>query len=493
MQNSYEQTYANHVVGNTAGIRIVNFYAIPSKDNYNDMYSRSYGMNVNSGIIITMEDLFHRSHVKQGAPLNAVDVARRLPNVFGVKPVVDKMTNIVHGWGTRRLMFILVAESMVGGGTMLNYIQGYTEYHDPSFTGKLDPHMKFYINSVTNVDNKIDPMTGRKVVRPISSFNVLTDHTIESVHSPAYLSPQQESMMMIRPSDILDHIDHGKMYEESPDVNIYNYAAAYGGNENVVCSKVNNNPITHFTRTVNGVISGKSMSDFSHDMSDVLSNASSAVSEDNILSTAFIAAIYNITGNASMSWFTLDLLDHIDPNASLNVYNDGQFVDTSYTYIDSNNSEVLHKSNIESTIAYEIAQSVPSFMASNLLAEFAFSITNITGVPIVAESHAASFIDDMDITSFVAKVRNHVLYILYPTISKESLLTIDAQVYCNILGDTNIYLSVNNAPHIMYRFPTFADSLYNSNITTADNRSMISNDVGTFIDLTYQNYDHISY
>lgn len=474
-------------------IRIKRLYLVPTKNNYKDPYLRSYTLNATHQDLNNLENIFNQSGVGNHSRIDDMTIARNLPNIMSISGSVNGKTGIANGWGTQRLRFIMEVESDSGGVTTVSYVQGYSEYHDPSISGRIDPNMKFFINSITNVTKTVDPMSGYPIVRPSSTFNLITDSFGGETYAGGVES--NSDLKLIRPLDIVDEIYNAEMYGNNDSITTVNFAGNYTGNTSV-SDRANNNPLKHFTKTINSFITAKSMSEMSHDTNDILRTASNTLAETNVLATPFIAALYNLTGIPTPTTFDLNMLQTFSPDLSNNTFVAEQNTDialSTNTILDSDVTEDLYKNNIETVMATTIAQSVSGMLIENLLSVIDFSVTNITGMPVVGISNAQSFIEGIDLTSYINKVQTRIEYILFPEISSSNQLLVEVFVHVDVLGDANISVSVNNQPHTVFRFPAFADSLYSPIISNSDNKSLMANDFSDVMDRTYTGAATITY
>lgn len=484
-------------VNNINNIHIKSLYLVPTKEVYKDPYIRSYTLNANNQDLDNLETLFNQAGVGNHNRIDEMTIARNIPNIMSLSGTVTGKTGIAYGWGTQRLRFIMVVESTSNGMDIVSYVQGYSEYHDPSFSGKIDPNMKFFINSITNITRIMDPQTGYPIIRPDSTFNLITDAFGNESYTNT--TEQQADLKLIRPLDVVDEMYNTEMYGNNDSIATINYAGNYSGNTSI-SDRMNANPLNHFTKTVNSFITARSMAAMSHDTNDILKTASNALTETNILATPFIAALYNLTGIPSPTTFNLNLLQSLSPDLPTNTFVAEQNTDipvATNTILDSAYTEDLYKNNIETIMATTIAQSVSGMLIENLLSVIDFSVTNITGTPVIALSYAQSFIEGLDSTSYITSYINKVLarieYVLFPEISSSNQLLLEIFVHVHVLGDANVSISVNNQPHVLYRFPAFADSLYNPVISNSDNKALMANDFANIIDRTYTGPQQVQY
>jgi hypothetical protein len=141
-------------------LRVVSFICIPSDVSYKDVYQRTYSINGSHGAIDEISRVFNESNVNLYGKISDITMAKVASSVIGLSNRVTGMADIPNGWNQRRLQFMMAVELTDGDITHISYIQGYSEYHDPSLTGRIDPNMRFFINSVTDVQRRIDPVSG---------------------------------------------------------------------------------------------------------------------------------------------------------------------------------------------------------------------------------------------------------------------------------------------------------------------------------------------
>jgi hypothetical protein len=138
----------------------------------------------------------------------------------------------------------------------------------------------------------------------------------------------------------------------------------------------------------------------------------------------------------------------------------------------------------ENLKANTIAHAINAYMIENLLTSIDISFTNIGYEPTVVPSNATSFIEGIDKIGYVNRVIAKVRNILLPMISDAGQTIVEAAVHADLLGDTSVLISLNLNPGILFRFPTFADSLYVPVVTTAGNRASVVSDFGSIFDQT---------
>lgn len=461
-------------------VEIKKMYLITTRG-YNDIYRRSYNLHTTPDTLTKLENLMNNPNaVTSTGELNELALANELPNIMTMSDRTSGNVAIANGWNTVRLAFIMEVDAIIDGSVLTSYIQGYSEYHDPSISGMIDPEVVFHINSINTVTKMVDPITGQWVSRPYKNFNIIKD----SFGNSSYEEVVDTELKLIRPSDVMANIQNTIAFDNDLS-NVRNYTDNIVGSVNT-SSRGNNNPMKHFATTVNGYLIGKNLTAIGYnDDSDVYRMAGVQVSDASLSSVPFLTELYKLTGVPSPTTFTMNILSKMDMNIANKVTlieRDDTIVKNNYTALDSENTEVTYKPTIESIIATNILHTLNDLLVENLLLEVALGCTNITGVPVTAVSNVKSFITGIDVTSYINKVVTNIEHMLMPTITRNGLLVVDFMVDSNILLDTTISISVNNQPPVLFRFPTFADSLYVPVITTEEHSGMISRDMGLVLD-----------
>jgi hypothetical protein len=467
-------------------ININRLIMIPTRKIYDDIYQRSYTLDANTGTLMKLEAIFQNNQVRSNTLLDNTTVAQTVPEVIKLSGMPTGMATIANGWRTQRLLFLLEAENIIGGVTHIIYVQGYTEYYDPTITGIIDPNMLFYINSITEV-MRVPKSNGGYDIIPRNTYNVITDEYTGNRHLE--VGTMDNDLSLIRPKDVIETMMIESMYG-SDTSSIINTASNVVGNVSV-SAKAHNDPSKYFTNTVNAYLDAKSIVDTnSTDYESILRQASSLVAETGLFGekVGLIHAIHQITGDLRPTTFTLNILQMIDPmlsNKSTLIDNSRDFMNTAYLNpLDSDVTANQLQPIQENLKANTIAHAINAYMIENLLTSIDISFTNIGYEPTVVPSNATSFIEGIDKIGYVNRVIAKVRNILLPMISDSGQTIVEAAVHADLLGDTSVLISLNLNPGILFRFPTFADSLYVPVVTTAGNRASVVSDFGSIFDQT---------
>ncbi len=471
MNGQQNNLYSAQIFDSPA-VNITRLILIPTKE-YNDVYRRPYEMNINAGVLSTLENVIGKQ-LERNNSVTAMALAATTPDIMKMSDVPTSMVNIANGWNTSRLRFLMEVESDNDGATMISYIQGYTDYHDPSMFGRIDPRMPMHINSITNVIRTVNNI-GNVNTRVNSSFNVLHDP-----YSSSYtIENTTMKHRLLRPKDVADGIDSIALSDSG--VPITDNRSIYGASAQE--SKRNNNiGVQHVADVINSFALGKEMTDIGYDVTDMYNVASSGLTENNISTVPFIEALAATTGIIGTVDFDLELLSKINPNLEsvlTLVDNNTQMISNSPTGIlDTMNTERLDTVSMETTIANTISESVTSLLVDEMLSTISFSITNMTpnSEYAIAVSDVKSFIHGIDVASFADRFLNKFKALIMPGVTKNGLLGVDIFISSDVLGETTVAVGLNGNPPIVYRLPTFCNSLYTSMVGDENSYNVLVED-----------------
>jgi len=464
-------------------IRIHKMFCIPTEHSYQTMYKRNFSLGVSQNNVDMLESYFINQGVQNNAELSMTSAATNLAGIVKLSSKPDGVVDIPNGWDTQRLMFVLVVDEEVSTTLMLtHYIQGYSEYYDPSHIGTLDPNAVYYINSVTTVTRTRNSATNAISSRVTSTYNVVSDPT----GNMSYQSVTDPSVMleMIRPSDIITNIYANELYGNSnAALNVKTSSITNSGN---VSSKANNDPLKYFTNTVNSVIKGKCIDVGGNNYESILTNANGLVAEQAITNNSFMRSLAGVTGVLEPWCFTLNHLTTIDPTTSskVTVVDNSQIVrdPTTTTMLDTNNTESMLNYTAETDVVQTFVNTITTAMSENLITVASGIVTNVTGTPVVTISNIQSFLEGVDITPYGNSLINYISSVIMPQLSLNNLRIIDIAFECDLLGDSTVSVCVDSQPQVIFRLPTFADSLYSPVVATPTAKEAVIDDFEGIVD-----------
>ncbi len=472
-------------VTKSRNIVISKMLCVPTEHTYNEMYQRSFSLGLAPGEIGGMQDYFYTQGVDKNNQLSMTSAAPALGNVIKLSTTPTGKVLIPHGWGTQRLMFLMAVEEYLSDTVALtHYIQGYSEYYDPSHVGTLDPNANYFINSITTITRTRYVHNNMVDSRVTATYNVVYDpmggSSYQNVAEPGM---HQE---LIRPTDIMANLYAGNLHANNPDVslNVRTGSITNGAN---VSKRNNNDPLRYFTDTVNAVIVGKSINVGHNTPENVLSNANGMVAEQPITNNGFIYELARITGNFEPSSFTLSTLTALDPavSAKITLVNSGSLVrdpTATTTMLDTHDTESMLNYTEDAEVAQSFINSLTSVMSDNLTTVISGTVTNLHGQPLTTISNIQSFLEGVDITPYGNRIINYVNSVIIPQISINNLRLVSIVFDCDLLGDTAVSISLDNNSPVIFRLPTFADSLYTPILTNEATKEAVLGDFEVLVD-----------
>ena len=464
-------------------INIKDIKLIPTKSSYDNMYRRSFTTNFDGETAGALAAV--ASKYKYGSSIPDQAVANVLNNVINFAPVLadNKPIDIPYGWNTQRMRFIMEVDSLhVSGSMATSFIQGYTEYYDPSITGKIDPNMLFYINSITNVITTIDPINGSVSVYPSSTINVLYN----SNGVATYEEIVSESNSLIRPADMVSGLVLNNMFPDAVDNGYMNDLSGVLTSNTVTSKRSNNDTTKYLNSLLTQYKTAQVNTDITNNDIDILNNASVSLVDPDVTATPFIMALHVKTGEIAPSSFTLNLLASMDSNVNNKItlitsgeadYNVASMYNTIF---DTNITANMFQPVPELLKANVIQASLLSYMLDNLMSKLVISFNNQTGINMAAPLFGNSLITNLSseyLIRYMEKIRIQVENVLMPKISDGGYTILDIHVDADVLGDTTIAISLNNRAPMVYRFPTFSDSLYSPMVTSSMYKQLMSQDI----------------
>lgn len=483
--------------GKDYNCRVKKIILIPTNEGgYQNVMQRSFTLNASAAELRKLEAAFAANNVGLNNNISESAISKAVPSLVSLNSIPLGTAEIVNGWGTRRFRFLLVTETTsVNGSISESYIQGYSEYLERSASGKIDPNMFFHINSITNVNKLIDPVTNSYHTRVTSTFNIISNKFGGSKYQEV---EGNTDFQLIRPTDILNGIRHVDLYDNK------NFLL---DNTNRISSQANTskrsntNGMEYLTNTLNKFIDAKSLASTSYDRSDIFKDAMDNLSEHVLGSVPLLFAISDITGEYTPSSFTINLLKMIDPNTENRII-DPSFGSSGFgtmnnlstpNFINTFNTSEMVNPKLETLIVLKTINTINSLMCDNMFSVLGLMITNVNGFYEVVPGAFDSFIDGLNddqkikaLNRIIAKVKE----ILLPDITNLNNIVLEMSFYSDMLGDTVVGIKLTtgytlNQEEVIYRLPTFADSLFTPMVSNTGSKNVLQEDFSNITELTY--------
>lgn len=457
---------------------------------YQPLYNRAYTLDANYNTVGKLQSVINPdSNVSTPKAVSDATVAQFIPEIISLNPAASKASHIPNGWETERFRFIMEVEIGVAGQTYIHYYQGYSEFLDMSYNGNIDEHMRFFINSVSITHKQYNPITGLPMYTGTQNFQLLRS---ESGLNMVELDTLDTTL--IRPVDILKSIDLENTHGNGNGLHIINKTADLRNDISLRNSKANNNPYTYFTNIINSVSKAAvgahnlgpdtALQPGPRDIYKAAHEELSLSSLNNYRDT-FLIYLGQQTNRRIAEDFTLADLQRIMPtvaNVITLVTDTGH--NSNFNFINSEYTSGTLQPTPENIKAIHIANTIPSLMGRFLLTKCQFTYNNETGEDVIYVT-ADSIFQDINLLENLDRLENKILTTVIPMLKDHGQSIVRASVSSDSLGDTDISISVNGQPDIIYRFPTFADGLYAPVITNTIQSQAVKNDFRNVLETCY--------
>ena len=462
-------------------VKIHKLLLVESK-RYKDMWLRPYEMNVTHEDTNRVENIVARSlHMGRGGTgTNNIQglVNNEMPNILTPSSMVSGRADIIHGWDEKRFKFVLIVEIKQPQATnsIINYIQGYTEFLGISQSDHIDENMRLYTNSVIKLSRTVDSHTGQVITIPLTSFNVVNDETRQN--DSAY-----DSLKLARPADIAMNVASVKDLDNGVDVISMSNIGSVNGSELV--NKSSLLPNDHVSSTIKNAIDSKFANGMIGSDGDVVDSMVGNMMTPSLYHIDFFKTILNIKGQGND--FTIHDLKMIEPDiahviepimgnaiSNINIPHELLTEDTAETY----------DSSLESRVSLIVHEAVSVILNESVLNNIVFEVDNNNGVPDGQILDAGSYVDGLHIPVYANKFLSMFIQRAWNTISNNNHTIVSVLVMGMVESDTTVVITLDGRPPITYRYPTFADSKFLPIIMDNSRLELMSEDYNQLIDAT---------
>jgi len=447
---------------------------------YNTQYVRPYETTMTQDVVNVLTDRVMRSSDQRitGTMLSGLTGGFIRPQA-----TPEAEIKIVNGWTEKRIRFLLELEVTFNvGGSVTQYVQGYTDFPGVTMNASIAQDMVFYVNSIIQT-RKVHQQTplGIQTIENVSeNTHVLASNTWQNMYQPG----QQR---LLRPEDVFSNIslNHIPGHESN---NAYGRNTVHDSRtalrqEAVKSRRSNGLAGTYASSIMDSYSLASSLTEFGETENNILSKSRGTVTEPVAAVDPFLSAMTSITGRVVSNHFTFSELQKLDQNVS-NV--------TNYTVTGPTQMSSVHQSGMTAQwggtdrltqVASILSQSIPAVMMDLMLNRVMFKSTNhdITGQMNTVIFEGKSF-SNMDLTRnfelFKHRLHNEILYDI--TFGNSISYSIDMRV--DLLGETHLCISLEGQPAFDFVTPSFADNLIVPVITT--NAQTVSQLASDFESLT---------
>lgn len=441
---------------------------------YNQQYSRPYNTVMDGDVLKLIGNKLESSPNKV---VNANTFAGITSSFMAPQAAPDGNVNIVNGWNSKRIRFILTIEfSAQLSGKQTHYILGYTDFPGISHSGHFAPDMVFYINSIVQTKKSYvhTPMGVREVETVSDASQILAENNFTNIYNPV----QRYTM---RPEDIVTGMATSHLVSGYNDDDI-NYEAAVVHNtgamlrqEAMKSRRSNNLASTYVANLINGLTRGIQSNHFGDPDSPNSDIKTLEVARSHLLDPTapidpFLHMLSGITNRVAGNSFTFGQLTQFDPNVD-NVSNHFIVPPAQIGSIhQAGSTSHWNGSDISTQAAAILSQSVPAIMMDMLVSKVVFVSTNhvVGSQPHTNITYGASFSNSEEALNwqmFAARLEREVL----SNITFNFSMGYRVEMHVDLLGETFIQIQIGSNGTYDYMAPSFCDNLLTPVVTTQRN------------------------
>lgn len=460
-QGSEFSNLMNHFNSTIPGTRInIERMYIQESGSYGEQYLRPYSYN---GSIDQIDNLARRvNEIRRSNPLAPITgglVAGATQSLLEVNSNWERPIQIPTGWDTRRFRFMMRVEIPKKFGMEIYLVQGYSEYAETSYTGRIDDNLVFFINSMIRLNQTVtQDHNGMRQVNEVVVENV---HVIDGRYVSDQTSHASRAVYTMRPLDIFNGIQ----------TNYYTSTqSAYDNHQTVdfstdhstdtITSRRNNQlPSGYIGRLLENYQVAKTYESYGQGTENVHSRALQSSYEPQAMENPFVSAISNLQGLPCVTHFTLGILRRLDPSLTGDRVIHMQ-LDQTIRLTEPGDSVDWKDVGIYTHIAAKISSAISGLMVDCMFSEIGFEINNMTTDGSVFMRYlSGKSMTSADASVFFGNFQARFLTEVMPSISQNGQIPVAFIAYSALGHETTIQLSLDGEPYVKYITPTFCDAL----------------------------------
>jgi hypothetical protein len=440
-------------------VKIVRVLFTPT-GSHNPQFQRPYHLtnNVDNNMVDTLRQVTQEGqHITPGA------LAPYAGSILRPSADVYWDSNIISGWDTPRLRFMMEVEIQNQTGLVKQYMSGYTNYqgyHRNLSQVTFDPDMQLVVNRVLSLN--LGTQGGIRLAG--------SDRVLSGEYNPTFGMGGGETVTLgLRPEDVFSimQIAGPGNYSEP----VIDGRTAFAGNTPKFSTIANDLPNQYLSRVLKGSlpIHNISASDsMATPYGDTLDRAIGHYAEMSINQNRILHQIIQNGGFQEGCSFTYKCLMEIGSNHG-NLDDRVSLIEPS---TNENFQMPLHQagasanwnaSNTEGIIAQVISSQVPALMSDHFLTKVAFSATNRTVTReflVDLQGAPSSWLPTPDMIKFATNsFINRLIHEILTGLSINNAVDFNIRVMIDMYGETHIFASVMGGPEQYFCAPSFADSL----------------------------------
>ena len=466
---------------------------------YQEQFIRPYDLSVSHDDLNNLEKVVSTALNRPNMSIKPTELVNKVNLLEPMSTPIAK-SEIIGGWRQERAVFLMSARWIdpYTGSEEVLYLTGYSDYPEINpLTGTADEKMRLYPNTAILLYKVLTP--NGPMLKIKDSFTIEYETNSDKLTITRDDS-FQDTNLLIRPYDTLSVIENS--------MESFNTIPLESSIMNInTIDRTDLIPVNHLATTINGILQGTLMNSGTYD-TDTVTYGKLATRKVNLKELEFFRKLLQQLGptpglSFPLGWlFKLDktmtsqklfIANYMGGDNTLQALGTGQMVSNENIFsanipmiLTSDIGENAGDATLESKIAVLVRDAVSSLLAKNILLDISFSITNNLPVDDMLFQPYFAFpaVDGINTVALVEKFKVEFLNLIAPQLTKNGKLIIDMDVYSSVTGDTKIAISINGNEKRLYRFPTFADSLYNSLLADKNTFIKVTQDYKTIVDQT---------
>lgn len=457
------------------GIRMSKLLMVRSAT-YNDQVARPYQTNVDGIMLNQLREATQGGHQTNAGSLAGVAGAILRPQANAAANI-----QIANGWETHRFRFLMELElPMQFGGGMKQVMTGYSDYFAVTADGKhIDPGMRLYFN------NSIATQIASSTLEGIGTIQQMRVADASHILIPpagygAGVVPA--AMQTMRPEDVMNAISTSAI----TDGDVMDFRTTFAVAPVKKSRRTNCVAPEYMSRVISAIDQAHRIDGSNLDHASVYQEARSTVREALPSQDIFLAILQQRSNYLQTGYITYGELCAIFPETEhvRTTVMPGNTAQQHLATPDRGSSEYWHIPTNEAVAATIMSHACSAIMMELMLTRTVFVATNMTlNSQIDIQMRAADgFSQNIDMSPYLQRFIHRMTTEVLADITRNNMFQLWMEVSCNILGDTQISVSLNGGPKILYITPSFCDGLI-SPVIAADNQALST--MGHDIELMY--------
>lgn len=433
--------------------KITKLFFVPT-GSYHDMALRPYNLHVSGDSLDRLSaatDGFRNLSTGSFAGV-AGSILRPMTQSVGT-------LSIPNGWNEQRYMFMMEvvhynngASDFEDSSTRVQYISGYTDFSgDASYTGRIDPGMRMYLNTVINTRE----FRGQHR-RGISANRYLQQNAGQH-------GQYGEQYFAMRPRDVCQTVGNSGLGDHVA----VDFRTTLSSRP--LMSNVRNDlPTDYMARTFQSYQLAMHTADVQDDIPTLMSNVASSTGDEAALDDPFIMNLHRNTELAEGSCFAYgelctlfpgtDDVAHIVPPTEMLTR------DIGFAQHTPANSSNWVGSNSETVVSTIVGSSVPALMTDAMLTQVSFYISNdtVNGQPTMEWlSQPQSFMMvGEDLENQATYFTNRMLQEIFRDLTNNGNMTLSLSLFSDlVMADTRLEVQIDGGDVVPFCVPNFASSM----------------------------------